>query len=72
MTGVYKDFGQVQSLNGTRGLYYDYPNVGKVLIDDDGNRYIQYTCQNKESKTLVLQYWLKNGTVNRIVNYYQP
>ena len=72
VTGVYKDFGQVQSPNGTRGLYYDYPNVGKVLIDDDGTRYIQYTCQNKESKTLVLQYWLKNGTVNRIVNYYQP
>ena len=72
VTGVYKDFGQVQSPNGTRGLYYDYPNVGKVLIDDDGDRYVQYTCQNKESKTLVLQYWLKNGTVNRIVNYYQP
>lgn len=72
ITGVYKDFGQVQSPNGTRGLYYDYPNVGKVLIADDGTRYVQYTCQNQESKTLVLQYWLKNGTVNRIVNYYQP
>ena len=46
--------------------------MGKVLIADDGTRYIQYTCENKESKTLVLQYWLKNGTVNRIVNYYQP
>lgn len=70
--GVYKDFGQVQSPNGTRGLYYTYPTTGQVLISDNGARYIQYTCQTKESRQWVLQYWLNNGRVERIVHYYQP
>jgi len=72
VTGVFKDFGQVQAPNGTRGLYYDYPRVGQVLIAEDGTRYIQYTCQTLESKNWVLQYWLQNGHVKRIVHYYQP
>lgn len=72
VTGVYKDFAQPEGGDGTRGLYYDYPNVGKVLIAEDGTRYIQYTLSTAASKTWVLQYWLKNGKVNRIVHYYQP
>ena len=72
VTGVYKDFAQPEGGDGTRGLYYDYPNVGKVLIAQDGTRYIQYTLSTAASKTWVLQYWLKNGKVNRIVHYYQP
>lgn len=72
VTGVYKDFAQPEGGDGTRGLYYDYPSVGKVLIAEDGTRYIQYTLSTAASKTWVLQYWLKNGKVNRIVHYYQP
>ena len=72
VTGVYKDFGQVQSPNGTRGLYYAYPDVGQVYIAEDGTRYVHYSCHNNESKMIVLQYWLKNGRVNKILNYYQP
>lgn len=36
IVSVYKDFGQVEAPNGTRGLYYEYPNVGQVLVNDDG------------------------------------
>ena len=72
VTGAYKDFGQVQSPNGTRGLYYAYPDVGQVYIAEDGTRYVHYSCHNNESKMVVLQYWLKNGRVNKILNYYQP
>lgn len=73
ITSVYKDFGQVQSPNGTRGLYYDYPSVGQVLVNDDGTRTVQYTCQTGTSKVWVLQYHLSaSGRVDKIVHYYQP
>lgn len=69
---AYKDFGQVTSPNGTRGLYYDYPRVGQYLIHTDGTHYIQYTGHTLESKMWVLQYWLQNDTVKRIVHFWQP
>ncbi len=73
ITSVYRDFGQVQSPNGERGLYYDYPRVGKVYVLEDGTRMIQYTCSTAASNMWVLQYYLgSNGKVNRIVHYYQP
>ena len=73
VTAAYKDFGQPQSPNGERGLYYAYPNVGKVEIRDDGSRVIEYSCSTAASEVWVLQYWLgKNGRVNQIVHYYQP
>ncbi|MBQ7867813.1 MAG: chitobiase/beta-hexosaminidase C-terminal domain-containing protein [Clostridia bacterium] len=73
VTAAYKDFGQLQSPNGERGLYYAYPNAGKVEIKDDGSRVIEYSCSTAASDVWVLQYWLgKNGRVNQIVHYYQP
>ncbi len=72
VTAAYKDFGQVTSPNGTRGLYYDFPRVGQYLLDDEGNAYVQYTAHTLESRMWVLQYWLENGYVKRIVHYYQP
>ena len=73
ITSVYKDFGQVQSPNGERGLYYDYPRVGKVKIEADGTRVVEYSCSTAASEIWVLQYYLgSNGRVNRIVHYYQP
>lgn len=72
VTGAYKDFGQVTSPNGTRGLYYDYPRVGQYLLAEDGTAYVQYTAHTLESKMWVLQYWLENGHVKKIVHYWQP
>ena len=73
ITAVYKDYGQKEGADGTRGLYYDYPKVGQVLISSDGTRYVQYSLSTATSKTWILQYWLgSNGRVNRIVHYYQP
>lgn len=45
IVSVYKDFGQVEAPNGTRGLYYEYPNVGQVLVNDDGTRTVRYSCR---------------------------
>lgn len=72
VTGAYKDFGQKEAPNGTRGLYYEYPTVGQVLVNADGTRMVQYSCSTLESKIWVLQYYLSNGRVNKIVHYYQP
>lgn len=72
VTSAYKDFGQVKSPNGTRGLYYDYPRVGQHLISEEGKEYVQYTAHTLESKMWVLQYWLEGGRVKKIVHFYQP
>ena len=72
ITAVYKDFGQLQSPNGDRGLYSDYPDVGKVYAQADGSRLIQYTCQTAAGNNWVLQYWLQNDSTVKIVHYYQP
>ncbi len=73
IVSVYKDFGQVEAPNGTRGLYYEYPNVGQVLVNDDGTRTVRYSCQISTSKVWVLEYDLdSNGRVKHMANYYQP
>lgn len=73
VTAVYKDFGQVQSPNGERGIYYDYPRVGEVVIREDGTRVIRYTCQTAAAQMWVLEYHLSSGgRVNKILHYYQP
>ena len=73
ITSVYKDFGQVQSPNGERGLYYDYPRVGKVNVLENGQRMVEYSCSTVAGNRWILQYYLGgNGRVNKIVHYYQP
>lgn len=73
ITSVYKDFGQLQSPNGERGLYYDYPRVGEVRYDSDGTRMIEYTCMTAASNMWVLQYRLDaSNRVTQIIHYYQP
>ena len=73
VTSVYKDFGQLQSPNGERGLYYDYPRVGQVKIESDGTRVIEYSCYTAASNMWILQYRLgSNGRVSEIIHYYQP
>lgn len=72
VTGVFKDFGQLPSTNGERGLYYDYPNVGKVEIADDGTRIIRYQCLSLSSKNLFLEYYMGDGQVVKMVHYSMP
>ncbi|MCI5956212.1 MAG: chitobiase/beta-hexosaminidase C-terminal domain-containing protein, partial [Clostridiales bacterium] len=73
IAAVYKDFGQLRAANGTRGLYYDYPDVGQVLVNGDGTRTVKYSCQISTSKVWVLEYHLgASGRVDKIINYYQP
>lgn len=72
ITSVYKDFGQVRSPNGNRGLYYAYPNIGQVIQNADGTQTVQYSCGTLESKVWVLQYVLSGGRVTKIVHFYQP
>ncbi len=72
VTSAYKDFGQLTSPDGTRGLYFAFPNVGQYLIAEDGSRYVQYTAHTLESKMWVLQYWLEGDQVKKIVHFYQP
>lgn len=72
ITGVYKDFGQLPSPNGERGLYYDYPKVGKVRVLEDGTRMVEYSCATAAGELWILQYHLQNDRVNKIVHYYQP
>ena len=62
----------MEAPNGTRGLYYEYPNVGQVLVNDDGTRTVRYSCQISTSKVWVLEYDLDgNGRVKHMANYYQ-
>lgn len=73
VVGAFKDFGQLPNVDGTRGLYYDFPRVGQVLADENGTRYIQYTAHTLESRMWVLQYWLDSSNhVKKIVHFYQP
>lgn len=73
VTSMYKDCGQIQSPNGERGLYYEYPAVGQVIIREDGTRVVHYSCLTAASDMWVLDYWLNPyGEVNKIVHYYQP
>lgn len=73
ITAVYKDFGQVQSPNGERGLYYDYPRVGKVKVLEDGSRMVEYTCTTVKGEGWVLQYHMgQNNRCHKITHYYQP
>ncbi|NMD37925.1 MAG: hypothetical protein GYA87_04505 [Christensenellaceae bacterium] len=68
----FKDMGQAPNLDGTRGLYYNLPDVGRILFDDKGTRYIQYACSSPDNSVWVLEYYLKDGVVNRIKHYYLP
>ncbi len=72
VTDAFKDFGQAPSVDGTRGLYFSYPNVGQYLKDEKGQEYVHYTAFTLDSKMWVLQYWLEDGRVKKIVHYYHP
>ncbi len=73
VTAVYKDCGQLPNVDGSRGLYSEYPSVGQILLNEDGSKTIQYSCANAAGDVWILQYHLgSNGRVNKITHYYQP
>ena len=69
---AYRDCGQLPNQDDTRGLYYDYPSVGQILVKEDGTRVVQYQCQTAAGRNWYLQYWLSGDQVVKIVHYYQP
>lgn len=72
ITSLFRDYGQAPNQDTSRGLYYSYPDVGQIILRDDGTRVIQYQLQNASSNTWYLEFWLKNGKVNKICHYYVP
>jgi len=72
ITSVYKDMGQVKNPNGSRGLYYDDVNMGRVLLGEDGAKTIYYSCNTLRSNMWVLEYKLKGNRVTQILHYYRP
>lgn len=72
VVAAYKDMGQLPNLDGTRGLYYALPNTGRIDVDEQGTRYIRYSAGTSKGVNWILMYYLSNeGTVNRIVHYYE-
>lgn len=73
IVGVYQDCGQLPNLDNSRGLYWDYPAVGQILVNENGSRTIQYSCSTVAGNMWILQYHIgSNGRVDRITHYYQP
>lgn len=72
ITALFRDYGQEANKDGSRGLYYNYPSVGQIILREDGTRVIQYQLQNGSANTWYLEFWLKNGKVNKITHYYVP
>lgn len=69
---AFRDAGQKPNLDNTRGLYYDLPNIGKIDFDNDGKRYISYTCTTTSGNLWTIEYYLNSsGRVDRIVHYYK-
>ncbi|MEG0270092.1 MAG: hypothetical protein RR821_07535, partial [Clostridia bacterium] len=71
VVAAYRDYGQKENLDGSRGLYYKYPTVGQVALREDGTRVIEYTLSTIENKMWHLEYWLKKGRVEKILHYNQ-
>ena len=72
ITAAYKDFGMPPNQDTSRNLYYDDPDSGVVLQNEDGTRTVQYTCANLQNKVLVLQYQMRNDRCVAIDHYYKP
>lgn len=68
----YKDMGQAPNLDGTRNLYYSFPESGRISVDENGNRFVRYTCGTSKGVQWILMYYLNaDGRVNRIHHYYE-
>ena len=73
ITAAFKDMGMPDNQDGSRNLYYADPEIGKILMNDDGTRTIQYTSTTLSSEVMQLQYVLNaQGMCTRIVHYFRP
>ena len=73
VVSVYKDFGQVESPSGNRGLYESEFNKGKIYKQEDGTKIIRYRVETGDSHIWQLDYELNtSGTVNAIRWSYEP
>ena len=59
-------------LKGTVEIPSSKSYAHRLLIAEDGTKYVQYTAHTLESKMWVLQYWLDGDRVEKIVHFYQP
>ncbi len=72
IVAAYKDMGMLPNQDKSRNLYYNDPNIGVVLQNEDGTRTVQYTCKTTDSKIWVLQYQLQNDRCVKIDHYFKP
>mgnify|MGYP001631569063 len=73
VVSVYKDFGQVESPSGNRGLYENEFNKGKIYKQEDGTKIIRYRVETGDSHIWQLDYELNtSGTVDAIRWSYEP
>ena len=71
----FQDMGQIVSPSGNRGLYEDQNNSdkGKIYVQEDGGKLIQYVTDTADGNLWYLNYWLDSaGLVTAIQWYYQP
>ena len=71
----FQDMGQIVSPSGNRGLYEDQnsSDKGKIYVQEDGGKLIQYVTDTADGNLWYLNYWLdRAGLVIAIQWYYQP
>lgn len=72
VTGKFRDMLQPPNISGSRGLYLDGGNSGKILVNADGTKTIVYTCTTAKSDTYELRYDMKNGSVTAVTSRFVP
>ena len=75
ITGKFKDYGQVTSPSGNRGLYRDIKNSdwGKIWVQEDGGKIIRYRTGTADMHVWQLEYILNpEGRCTAIHWLYEP
>jgi len=75
ITSKFKDFGQVTSPSGNRGLYHDIESSdkGKIYVQEDGGKVIRYRTDTLDMHVWQLDYILDtSGRVKAIHWLYEP
>ena len=75
ITGKFKDYGQVTSPSGNRGLYRDIKNSdwGKIWVQEDGGKIIRYRTDTPDLHVWQLEYILNAaGRCTAVRWLYEP
>lgn len=73
ITSKFKDFGQVTSPSGNRGLYEDENDKGKIYMQENGGKIIRYRTGTEDVHIWQLDYNLdESGKVKTIHWLYEP